>query len=387
MKMARLYLISIIALVFLSSHACTRKQSGVESVSNNGNDNANLQGGAQPGGVAGAKVAGGRIFRGAISDKKIQMTLMREGNQLSGTYFYQKIGSDISLKGQLKGENFTLQEFDNSGKQTGEFKGKWTEPANLPGAQLEGSWSKPNSKEEPPVFYATEQFIEFNNGLRVVTKEIKEEDKKKKYSVDVAYPELTGATNPNAEKFNQEVKNLATKEASDFKQGEQEQSAEDMPPDTETGSDIAMGYDVTLATNDLISIAFDVSTYEAGAAHPNNYAQAFNYDLKNGKALKLADLFKPGSKYLDAISRYAINELKKQAGQEQYDSDWLEKGAAAEADNYQNWNVTKKGIYITFDPYQVASYAEGPKHVIVPFSALKELIKPDSPLAPLMSKG
>ena len=56
-------------------------------------------------------------------------------------------------------------------------------------------------------------------------------------------------------------------------------------------------------------------------------------------------------------------------------------------DNYQNWNVTKKGIYITFDPYQVASYAEGPKHVIVPFSALKDMLKPDSPLAPLMSKG
>jgi hypothetical protein len=32
---------------------------------------------------------------------------------------------------------------------------------------------------------------------------------------------------------------------------------------------------------------------------------------------------------------------------------------------------------ITFDPYQVAAYAAGPQNVLVPFSALKEIIKPD----------
>lgn len=386
--MGRLYLISIVTLLILSSHACTRKQTGVDSGVQNGNDNANLQGSAQPGGVAGAKVAGGRIFTGAISDKKIQMTLTREGDQLSGTYFYQKIGSDISLKGQLKGENFTLQESDNSGKQTGEFKGKWTQPANLPGAELEGSWSKPNSKEEGLNFYATEQIIEFNNGLRVVTKGIKEEDKKKKYSIDVAYPELTGATNPNADKFNQEVKNLVTKEVGDFKKGEQEQSAEDAPPpDAEMGSDFTMGYDVVLATNDLVSISFYVSSFEAGAAHPNNYAHVFNYDLKNGKALKLSDLFKPGANYLDAISRYAISDLKKQPDQEGIDDEWRQNGAGPKEENYNSWNISKKGIYITFDPYQVASYAAGPQHVIVPFSVLKDMLKPDSPLAPVMNKS
>jgi hypothetical protein len=163
----------------------------------------------------------------------------------------------------------------------------------------------------------------------------------------------------------------------------QELSAEDMPPDTETGSDIYMGYDVLLATNDLISVEFDISNYEAGAAHPSNYSTVLNYDLKAGKALKLADLFKPGSDYLNRISRYAVADLKKQAGSDEYDSEWLEKGAAPEADNYKSWNISKKGIAVTFDPYQVASYAEGPKHVVVPYSELKEVIRPDGALAPL----
>jgi hypothetical protein len=384
MKMARLYVISILTLLILSSLACSRKQSGVESGVQNGNDNANLQGAAQPGGIAGAKNASGRIFRGAIADKKVQLTLVREGNQLSGTYFYQKIGSDISLKGQIKGEDFTLQEFDNSGKQTGEFKGKWTEPQNQPGASLEGTWSKPGGKDALN-FYGTEQNIDY--GLRVGTKEIKEEDKKNKYSISVEYPELTGATNPNVDKFNQEVKNLATKEVGDFKKGQQEQSAEDLPPDSEMGSDLSMDYDVVLATNELVSVIFDVSNFEAGAAHPSNYSHVINYDLKNGKVLKLSDLFKPGSDYLNTISRYAINDLKKQPEQEGVDDEWRQNGAGPKEENYESWNISKKGLAITFDQYQVASYAAGPQHVLVPYPALKDMVRPDGPLAPLTNKG
>lgn len=377
---ARSYL--VLMVILLTIGACKSKQSGVQTNTQNGNGNANAQADLQSGGVSGGKVSSGRVFRGSIGDNKLQMTLSREGDQLSGTYFYQKVGSDISLKGSINGQgDFTLQEFDNSGKQTGEFKGKWSEPAGLPTASLEGTWAKPNSKQTLS-FFATEQMVEFTNGMRVVTKEIKEESKKQKYSIKVEYPELTGASNPNADKFNQEVKNLIAKETKGFKEGVSEESAEDAPADTETGSDIQIGYDVTLATNDLISVIFDVSAYSQGAAHPNSYAQVINYDLKSGRTLKLVDLFKPNSDYLSAISRFVIIDLKKQSGQDA-DNDWIEKGAGPDTDNYLNWNISRKGLAITFDPYQVGSYAEGPKHVIVPYSTLKEFSKPDSPISSL----
>ena len=62
------------------------------------------------------------------------------------------------------------------------------------------------------------------------------------------------------------------------------------------------------------------------------------------------------------------------------DDDWIQKGAAPELTNYDNWTITKKGLGITFDPYQVGPYAAGPQHVLVPYSALKEIIKPDGPV-------
>ena len=58
----------------------------------------------------------------------------------------------------------------------------------------------------------------------------------------------------------------------------------------------------------------------------------------------------------------------------------LKDGSAPTAKNYESWTITKRGIGINFDPYQVAPYAAGPQFVMVPYSALKELIKPDGPL-------
>ncbi|HEX8097752.1 MAG TPA: RsiV family protein, partial [Pyrinomonadaceae bacterium] len=55
--------------------------------------------------------------------------------------------------------------------------------------------------------------------------------------------------------------------------------------------------------------------------------------------------------------------------------------AAPEAENYKVWNVTRKGVFVTFDPYQVGPYAAGPQYVLVPFSALKSIMRPDGTVA------
>jgi len=80
-------------------------------------------------------------------------------------------------------------------------------------------------------------------------------------------------------------------------------------PDESGGSDLSVSYTVALAQDDLVSVKFDVSNYEAGAAHPNPYSHVLNYDLKNGKQLKLSDLFKPGAKFLQTLRRLIENPL------------------------------------------------------------------------------
>ncbi|MDQ2920384.1 MAG: DUF3298 and DUF4163 domain-containing protein, partial [Acidobacteriota bacterium] len=237
-------------------------------------------------------------------------------------------------------------------------------------------------------FSLHEEPIEFSGGVEIVPRKIKENNKKLKYEIDVQYPQLSGSGSPNYEKFNQTVRGLITKKVAAFKE-EMAPSADDPPPTESSiesmGSDLSIAYTIALAKDDLISILFDVGSYSAGAAHPNSYSEVVNFDLRNGKLLKLADLFQPGSKHLQSIAAYCIADLKKQGKQKGEDSmlddDWIQRGAGPDAENYSSWTIGKKGLGIVFDSYQVAAYAAGPQHVLVPYSALKDLIKADAPIA------
>jgi len=66
-----------------------------------------------------------RYFKGSIgSALGLQMKLIRERDKLTGSYFYQKIGTRIELKGSVDNNNqVALEESDSSGKQTGFSKG------------------------------------------------------------------------------------------------------------------------------------------------------------------------------------------------------------------------------------------------------------------------
>jgi hypothetical protein len=329
-----------------------------------------------------------KYFKGSIgSSLDLQMKLVRTGDQLAGSYFYQKIGTRINLRGNVdKNGNLTLEEFDQAGKQTGLFKGIWTVDASDGLIKLAGNWSKPpgdKGSEKKTAFSVHEEPIAFTGDVEIASKSIKESNKKLMYEIDAQYPQLTGGNNPNFEKFNQAARASVTRKVAGFKKDMQPEGEDEEEPRPEgsMGSDLSVGYDVLLAQDDLVSIKFDVSTYSQGAAHPNSYADVLNFDLKNGKQLKLSDLFKPGAKYLQAIAAYCINDLKKQAKDKGLLDEEIEKGAAAKSDNYESWTITKRGLSIHFDPYQVAPYAAGPQFVLVPYSTLKDLINPEGPIA------
>jgi hypothetical protein len=102
--------------------------------------------------------------------------------------------------------------------------------------------------------------------------------------------------------------------------------------------------------------------------------------LKNGKQLNLADVFKPGAKYLQSLASYCIADLKKQGKDKGLLDEEIEKGASANIKNYQSWTITRKGLAINFEAYQVGPYAAGPQFVLVPYSNLKDLISPNGPI-------
>jgi hypothetical protein len=327
-----------------------------------------------------------KYFKGSIGTSlDLQMKLVRSGDQVSGSYFYQRIGTRINLRGKVEPDgHFVLDEFDQAGKQTGLFRGLWTVDAQDGLIKLAGNWSKPpgeKGSDKMTAFSVHEEPIALTGDVELTAKQIKESNKKLMYEIAAQYPQFSGGSNPNFEKFNQLVRGIVTKEVSQFKKDVQPEEGEERPEGS-MGSDISIGYEVALAQDDLVSVQFDVGSYFQGAAHPNSYTEVVNYDLKNGKQLNLSDLFKPGSKFLQVIATYAIADLKKQSQEKgsELPDDLIQSGAGASAKNYRSWKITRTGLGINFDPYQVGPYAAGAHYVLVPYATLKEVINPEGPI-------
>src|SRR5882672_3819603 len=239
-------------IAFFSVIACRKESAPGNQTGTSRGDSAERQ--HPEGGVVPS--AETKFFKGSIgSALGLQMKLVREGENLTGSYFYQKIGTKIDLRGNIdKDSNVSLEEFDANGKQTGVFKGVWKQDEN--GAiEITGNWMRPNG-DKKAAFSLHQEPIEFSHGVEIVARQIREKNKKLKYEINVEYPQLTGSVDPNFEKFNQTVRSLITKKVADFK-NEMMPSAEELTPDAseETssesqGSDINIGYTVALAKDD-----------------------------------------------------------------------------------------------------------------------------------------
>jgi hypothetical protein len=379
MKMKAPKLLCLIVLAVFAFAACRHSNQSPPANANSPSVSTD-----QPAGGA-AQTGDKFYFRGRIGENlTIEMALLRDGENLTGSYFYPRVGKNIALKGTVdKSGNVDLREADESGKDTGIFKGTWRRlsEVDLDLLEIAGKWSKPDGSKVTE-FDVWQQPIEFVLASRVTPKVIKEANKEARYTLEAEYPQIDG--DARFAKFNQEARGMITKDVAAFKTSETVQETDtstELPAETQD-STLDVGYDFRLATDDLISVAFTEGIYSRGAAHPNSNTTVLNYDVKNGKKLALADLFNAKTNYLNVIAAYCLKQLKERAknSDSMLSDDMMATGAAPRTENYQAWAITKKGLWITFDPYQVAPYAAGPQYVLVPYSAIKDIIKPDGPV-------
>ena len=371
----------LIFLLFVAAIAgACRKQEANKSQANNSTPAATE---APAGGQAqrGDKF----LFRGNIANLSIEMSLVRDGDRVTGTYFYPRVGKNIALDGTVNsGGDVELTEADDTGKQTGVFKGKWQPQKDGPDSSLteiQGKWSKPDGSKSTD-FIVTQQPINLLSAVRVFPKTIRDNSKEKRYSIDAEYPEIQGDSRFDG--FNREARGLVTRDVGAFKAAEaSEEDAEDanLPSETQN-STLDVRYEIRYATDDLISIEFTEGSYSRGAAHGNSLTTVLNYDVKNNRKLALSDLFS-AKNYLSVLANYCMKDLRDRAKNDSdsmISEEMMQSGASPHADNYRAVAITKKGLWVTFDPYQVAAYAAGPQYVLVPYSALKEIVKSDGPI-------
>lgn len=132
----------------------------------------------------------------------------------------------------------------------------------------------------------------------------------------------------------------------------------------------------------ILSIQYRIHWYGAGAAHPNMHFETFNFVLEpltriDSLAGMCAD---PARAHLEVreIVRQKLYEICAQPDQDNMvlAQDWINRGTESPRDLNTFW-FTPDGVEFLFAPYQIASYAHGPHTVLIPYSAVLPLLRPN----------
>ena len=333
---------------------------------------------AQPAPVGSAGV---RTLRGTIGQSYlVRMDLERNGEALTGSYAYERPGvvrpgsNRIALRGlidaagQVRLTESTGEDGGSAPRQTGEFVGTLTTVivAGEPLLQFDGAWTRARDGRKM-AFTLREQSLVFG-GVRLTSREQREEDQPLNYSLRLALPVL----GDHDSGFNRRLRTIVDPLVAGFKREVAELRRDEAGRRGEVpSSSFEIDYLIVHATPELLSLQLSIYSY-TGGAHPSAQTRSLNWDLRRERELLLADLFVPGTAHGRIIADYCRREL---ARLDPGDPDWLARGAAFNEENYQRWNPTRAGLRITFDQYQVAAYAQGAFEVTVPWGRLKTILR------------
>ncbi len=217
-----------------------------------------------------------------------------------------------------------------------------------------------------------------STGLRLVSDEVRLRSEQLRYDVNLRYPQILGSDEPHIRRLNQRIKEVANGKYQWLL------SPQKNYDDRWTGvfNSFSMDYEVSLATDSLLSISFYGYSYGIGAAHATQENFAVNYDLAMQKELKLSEIFKRDLNYLEFLSIYSRSELS-----QKYDSRYtVPEALGPEAKNFENWRITRQGLTFNFDGCKIAGCAAGDLDVQIPFYTLRDMLSPHNSLKTALSQ-
>ena len=268
-----------------------------------------------------------------------------------------------------------MREYDSSGTQTGIFKGKWR-PSDCEGCgdSLYGKWTRPDGKGSL-TFSLTVYAVDFRGPLKLVTRSITEKNRKPhpEYEITVEYPQIEGTGSASVAQFNELIRGEAIKTPNDYRT--EFRTGYD-------GSEFHQSYDVGLANDDLISVDVIYYLYYGGAGERSAFSKTINYDLKRGRVIKFAELFRPGVDYMKWLTDYSVRDLKRQYRDEKEMTDErLREHVENLVGEEDKWLITPEGLVFVFDSMEFGPHGAGETRVIVLNSELRKIIRSDGPLS------
>ncbi|GAA4494676.1 hypothetical protein GCM10023172_05250 [Hymenobacter ginsengisoli] len=127
---------------------------------------------------------------------------------------------------------------------------------------------------------------------------------------------------------------------------------------------------------DLLSLGFFHYNY-SGGAHGAYGTTGASYDLRTGRRLRYDDIFRPeAAQQLPALLGQAVRPLVGLAADDPLDKQLFVKKMPLTHNVY----LTTGGAVFIYQPYEIASYAQGEIRVFLPLAAIRPLLRDGLPL-------
>jgi hypothetical protein len=134
-------------------------------------------------------------------------------------------------------------------------------------------------------------------------------------------------------------------------------------------------FTIALDSPTLVSLRFTVLTFVTGAAHPVGQPASINFVASSGETINLADLLVDPATGLSTFATQAHAALVASLG-----ADLTWSGSASSLTFFERaWAMTPGGLEFTWAQGDLASEAAGMPSAMLPWSAVKSVIKPASP--------
>ena len=149
----------------------------------------------------------------------------------------------------------------------------------------------------------------------------------------------------------------------------------DLKPDD--GSEDDTGSMLVTTVNPVrITMTVDFSSYGHGAAHGNYAVTYLHYLRKARRPLDAGDLF-AGDGWQTKFQAIALAAVTKSEGDDLMLDD--PKSINDTVINPARWDFSRDGLILQFEPYEIASYADGAPTVTIPWSDLDGLLVDGAP--------
>lgn len=134
--------------------------------------------------------------------------------------------------------------------------------------------------------------------------------------------------------------------------------------------------DVIYQSPALLALKFSQADYKGGA-HPNSSFNYLNYDRQYNVVITLDSILKPNTfPKLQAIAEQVFRKNEGLTpGQSLADAYFFEKDVFH---LNANFTLNRQGIEFLYNPYEIKPYVAGTTKLLIPYTAIKDLVKPNS---------